>query len=99
MKKTERQKNNVAPNEDEHAFRAARLSRLAEELESPAAARAYASAFLRMFPGRIQRIVNSLRDGDKPAAMDAVLSLKVNSHIVGALTICLLYTSPSPRDS
>ena len=68
-------------------FSASRLLRLAEDVESDAIAISYAATFLRMLPERVGRILSTVRDEDIPAAIDAVLSLKVRAHMVGGLAM------------
>nr|WP_306422821.1 Hpt domain-containing protein [Paenarthrobacter aurescens] len=45
----------------------------------------FLSTYLSMLPGRILRISNGLCRHDPDASMDAVLSLKISSAMVGAL--------------
>ncbi|WP_104138112.1 hypothetical protein [Arthrobacter sp. ZGTC131] len=68
-------------------FSPSRLLRLAEDVESDAVAISYAATFLRMLPERVGRILSTVREGDLPGALDAVLSLKVRAHMVGGLAM------------
>jgi hypothetical protein len=77
----------MAPSDGETVLCTSYLSQLADDLQSSALANTYADMFLGLLPGRVQRILASLRARDTPAALDAALSLKVNSHMVGALTM------------
>lgn len=43
--------------------------------------------FSAPLPARIERLISTVRQGDTAAAMDAVLSLKVRSHMVGGLAM------------
>ncbi|MBT8159627.1 Hpt domain-containing protein [Arthrobacter sp. GN70] len=49
------------------------------------AAHRFAATYTRMLPARVERINQALDDGDDHQAMDAVLSLKISSAMVGAL--------------
>ncbi|WP_159709130.1 Hpt domain-containing protein [Arthrobacter sp. 18067] len=62
-----------------------RLQALADELGDPTPAIRFLSTYLSMLPGRILRISNGLCRHDPDASMDAVLSLKISSAMVGAL--------------
>lgn len=44
----------------------------------------FVAGYRRMLPERVRRIEHALCEGDLDAAMDAVLSLKVSSSMVGA---------------
>lgn len=72
---------------NEAVFSLLRLLRLAEDLESDAATFSYAATFLEMLPARVERIISTVLQGDTAAAMDAVLSLKVRSNMVGGLAL------------
>lgn len=72
---------------NEAVFSAARLLRLAEDVESDAVAISYAAMFLRMLPGRVGSILSTVREEDIPAALDAALSLKVRAHMVGGMAM------------
>ncbi|MBT8161279.1 MULTISPECIES: Hpt domain-containing protein [Arthrobacter] len=61
------------------------IQRLAHELHDSEAARRFATSYARMLPARVERIVRALEHGDGHQAMDAVLSLKISSAMVGAL--------------
>lgn len=52
---------------------------------TPEAAERYATDYLGLLPARVARIVRALDIQDRDAAMDAVLSLKVSSAMIGAL--------------
>ncbi|MDR6438970.1 HPt (histidine-containing phosphotransfer) domain-containing protein [Paenarthrobacter nicotinovorans] len=62
-----------------------KLQALAEELGDSAPAVSFLSTYLSMLPGRILRISNGLCLHDADASMDAVLSLKISSAMVGAV--------------
>ncbi|MFF2296776.1 signal peptidase I [Arthrobacter sp. NPDC058127] len=67
------------------AFDRRPLRRLAREMKSKEAARKFAAAYARLLPARVERISHALSTGDTELAMDAVLSLKTSSSMVGAL--------------
>lgn len=57
---------------------------LADQLQCATLPRRYALTFLEMLQTRVGRILSAIGNKDTEAAMDAVLSLKVNAHMVGA---------------
>jgi HPt (histidine-containing phosphotransfer) domain-containing protein len=59
------------------------LMSLAEQVGDNAA-QAFLDQYLGMLPERLARIRSSISEGDLEAAMDATLSLKVSSAMVGA---------------
>lgn len=61
------------------------LKRLAKEMNSKEAARNFAASYTRLLPQRVDRISHALSAGNSDLAMDAVLSLKTSSSMVGAL--------------
>jgi signal peptidase len=61
------------------------LKRLAREMKSKEAAKNFAAAYARLLPQRVDRISQALSSGNRDMAMDAVLSLKTSSSMVGAL--------------
>ncbi|MEZ2391141.1 Hpt domain-containing protein [bacterium RCC_150] len=61
------------------------LQRLARDMHSHEAAEQFAAAYTRMLAARVERIDQALSSGDDHQAMDAVLSLKTSSAMVGAL--------------
>ncbi|WP_442543661.1 signal peptidase I [Arthrobacter sp. KN11-1C] len=67
------------------AFDRRPLKRLAREMKSKEAAAKFAAAYARMLPQRVDKISRALSTGDSDLAMDAVLSLKTSSSMVGAL--------------
>jgi len=62
-----------------------KLQALAEELGDSRLALRFLSTYLNMLPGRLLRISNGLGHHDLEASMDAVLSLKISSAMVGAV--------------
>lgn len=54
---------------------------------TPEVAERYASDYLRLLPARVGRIVHALHVQDWDTAMDAALSLKVSSSMIGAVTM------------
>lgn len=67
---------------DRHIF-----EQLGSELASPDAARRIAALYLDLLDGRIGRLVGACEAHDEAAAMDAALSLKVSSAMVGAVAM------------
>ncbi|MEO5779466.1 MAG: Hpt domain-containing protein [Arthrobacter oryzae] len=65
----------------------AALIDLADQMQSDAVARNYALKFMDLLQQRHDRILAALGTDDIRATLDAVLSLKVNAHMVGALTL------------
>lgn len=57
---------------------------LAGNLGSNGLASRFLNDYLDLLPRRKRRIINALRDDDPEAAMDAILSLKITSAMVGA---------------
>ncbi|MEO5780974.1 MAG: Hpt domain-containing protein [Arthrobacter oryzae] len=68
-------------------FDAAVLGDLADQLQSGTVARNYARKFMDLLQPRHERILAALGEDDTPASLGAVLSLKVNAHMVGALAV------------
>ncbi|HEU4666841.1 MAG TPA: hypothetical protein VFS79_04190 [Arthrobacter sp.] len=66
-----------------------RLRKLAEDITC-AVAEQFATDYGGMLPHRILRIREAIRAGDREAALDAVLSLKTSSALIGALTMELI---------
>ena len=56
----------------------------AGNLGSNGLASRFLNDYLDLLPRRKRRIINALRDDDPEAAMDAILSLKITSAMVGA---------------
>ncbi|WP_284983420.1 signal peptidase I [Arthrobacter sp. efr-133-TYG-118] len=67
------------------AFDRRPLKRLAREMKSKEAAEKFAAAYARLLPQRVDKISHALSTGNSDLAMDAVLSLKTSSSMVGAL--------------
>ncbi|MFK4296034.1 signal peptidase I [Arthrobacter sp. GAS37] len=67
------------------AFDRRPLKRLAREMKSKEAAEKFAAAYARLLPHRVDKISHALSTGNSDLAMDAVLSLKTSSSMVGAL--------------
>ncbi|WP_035741340.1 Hpt domain-containing protein [Arthrobacter sp. MA-N2] len=57
---------------------------LADQLQCTTIPRRYALTFLELLQKRVERILSAIVSSDAEEAMDAVLSLKVNAHMVGA---------------
>lgn len=65
----------------------AALQELGSQLESPAVARGFARDYANMWDRRYQSLASSLGSGDDAAALDAVLSLKTSSAMVGGVRL------------
>lgn len=63
-----------------------RLRLLAQEVGNKAAYD-FLATYLRLLPTRMARIVDQIASGDIEASMDAVLSLKVTSSMIGAIRL------------
>ncbi|MHA7197781.1 signal peptidase I [Arthrobacter alkaliphilus] len=61
------------------------LKRLAREMKSKEAAEKFAASYAKLLPQRVNKISHALSTGNDDLAMDAVLSLKTSSSMVGAL--------------
>jgi HPt (histidine-containing phosphotransfer) domain-containing protein len=77
-----------------------RIRDLADQLDSRADTLKFLESYLHMLPGRLERILSGILDGDQEESHDAVLSLKVASSMSGALTAeaCCLELEPLVRD-
>ncbi|MDJ0356102.1 Hpt domain-containing protein [Paenarthrobacter sp. PH39-S1] len=73
------------PDVAQPVFELSSLASLCEETQNDAAVHRFVSTFLNLLPGRVSRILDALRARDVDLAMDAVLSLKVTSSMIGAL--------------
>lgn len=56
----------------------------------PATCREFVANYIAMWDGRFQRLALAAADGDLPAAMDVVLSIKISSHMAGAERLATL---------
>ena len=68
----------------------AALQELGSQLESPAVAKGFARDYTNMWDRRYQSLATSLDSGDEEAALDAVLSLKTSSAMVGGVRLAEL---------
>lgn len=68
------------------------LDRLGKELDDGGEGymKTFVANFITCLPGRIERLRLALTTGDLEAAVDAVLSLKTSSQMVGAERLALL---------
>jgi len=67
------------------------LERLREELDDDEGVwKVFVEAFIAQMPQRLQRVRLALTTGDLTGAMDAVLSLKTSSQMVGAERLAAL---------
>ena len=68
----------------------AALQELGSQLDSPAVAKGFARDYAKMWDQRYHRSPSSLDRGDEAAALDAVLSLKTSSAMVGGVRLAEL---------
>ena len=68
----------------------AALQELGSQLASPAVAKGFARDYTNMWDRRYQSLASSLGSGDDAAALDAVLSLKTSSAMVGGVRLAEL---------
>ncbi|ABM07177.1 Hpt domain-containing protein [Paenarthrobacter aurescens] len=73
------------PTPEATALEPCKLTVLADELGDSTPALRFLSTYLSMLPDRMLRISNALCRHDVDASIDAILSLKVSSAMVGAL--------------
>lgn len=83
--KPARHRRATAPGQTLPALDRQALKRLASDMHSTEAAEQFAATYIRMLPARVERITQALDNGDEHQAMDAVLSLKTSSAMIGAL--------------
>lgn len=66
------------------------LRELAAQLESPAVAKGFARDYAKMWDRRYDSLASALGRRDQAAALDAVLSLKTSSAMVGGIRLAQL---------
>ncbi|MDI3211493.1 Hpt domain-containing protein [Arthrobacter sp. AL12] len=66
------------------------LQELGTQLDSPAVAKGFARDYSNMWDRRYQSLASSIDSGDEAAALDAVLSLKTSSAMVGGVRLAEL---------
>lgn len=66
------------------------LSHLESQLNDPRPAREFARDYITGFEDRYLRLTRSIGNRDLPAALDAVLSLRNSSRMVGAMRLSAL---------
>ena len=66
------------------------LRRLEDELGDPGIARTFANEYINIWDKRIQYLRRSVEQNDPDAAMDAVLSVRNSSFMVGASRLAQL---------
>jgi hypothetical protein len=66
------------------------LQDLSAQLENPAVAKGFARDYTRMWDQRYRSLASALERGDLAGSMDAVLSLKTSSAMVGGLRLAQL---------
>lgn len=69
------------------------LHDLEDQLDSPAAARAFVRDYIAVWDERDSRISSSIARRNQAASLDAVLSLKITSTMVGATQLVTLATA------
>ena len=62
----------------------AALERLRDELDDEDVCKIFVRNFIALLPQRAENVRRTLTTGDVPGALDAVLSLKTSSQMVGA---------------
>src|SRR6478609_3866224 len=68
----------------------AALQDLGAQLDTPAVAKGFARDYTRMWDQRYRSLASALERGDLAGSMDAVLSLKTSSAMVGGLRLAQL---------
>lgn len=68
----------------------AALQDLGAQLDNPAVAKGFARDYTRMWDQRYRTLASALERGDLAGSMDAVLSLKTSSAMVGGLRLAQL---------
>ncbi len=68
------------------------LSNLEEDFDSPTTVHAFARDFAQSWDGKYQRLASSVQQRDQARAMEAALSVKVTSTMVGAARLAFLAT-------
>ncbi|RKR20568.1 Hpt domain-containing protein [Arthrobacter oryzae] len=68
----------------------AALQDLGAQLDSPAVAKGFARDYTKMWDQRYRSLASALERGDLAGSMDAVLSLKTSSAMVGGLRLAQL---------
>jgi HPt (histidine-containing phosphotransfer) domain-containing protein len=68
----------------------AALQDLGAQLDSPAVAKGFARDYTKMWDQRYRTLASALERGDLAGSMDAVLSLKTSSAMVGGLRLAQL---------
>ncbi len=66
------------------------LQELGSQLDSPSVATGFARDYTKMWDQRYQSLATSLDNGDEAAALDAILSLKTSSAMVGGVRLAEL---------
>lgn len=76
--------------EEEPLVDPAALQDLAAGLDDPAVARDFARDYIKMWDSRYPSLAEALDRGDESASLDAVLSLKISSAMVGGIRLSRL---------
>lgn len=66
------------------------LTRLQNGIQNPAVYRNFISQYVQMLPRRYQRLSAAMHAGDEHNAMDAVLSIRSSSTMIGAVWLARL---------
>ena len=67
----------------------AQFQLLEDQLDNPRIAREFARDFVKMWRARYQTLVSAVERGDLPAALDAILSLRTSSAMVGGVRLAV----------
>ncbi|MDR6413609.1 Hpt domain-containing protein [Pseudarthrobacter sulfonivorans] len=66
------------------------LAELEAELDGPELARGFARDYAALWDQRFSRLEAAVRAEDRPAALDAVISLRITSAMVGGIRLAVL---------
>ena len=66
------------------------LAELEADLEGPELARGFARDYATLWDQRFSRLAAAVKAQDHPAALDAVISLRITSAMVGGIRLSLL---------
>ena len=66
------------------------LAELETELDGPELARGFARDYATLWDQRFSRLAASVQAGDRPDALDAVISLRITSAMVGGIRLASL---------
>lgn len=66
------------------------LAELESELDGPELARGFARDYAALWDQRFSRLEAAVKAQDRPAALDAVISLRITSAMVGGIRLAVL---------